>query len=79
MEILANFKNDVDALGFMCYFSQDNLYLMGGKRLNLCTSEEIVVLLRKNKFQVLGANLVMEQLSKGQICIKGKIQSINIL
>lgn len=79
MEIIETFKKEIDILGFKCYFSQDCLYLMGGKRLILCTEEEMVFALKKNKFQVLGSNLVIEQLSKEQICIRGKIKSINIL
>ncbi len=79
MEVLEYFKKDISALAFKCYFTKSYLYLMGGKGLNLCTNDEIVVLLKKNKFQVLGTNLVMEELSKGEIRISGNIKSINIL
>ena len=79
MEILEYFKKDIDSLGFKCYFTKSYLYLMGGKALNLCTSDEIVVLLKKYKFQVIGENLTMDELSKGEIRISGRIKSINIL
>ena len=79
MEVLEYFKKDISALAFTCYFTKSYLHLMGGKGLNLCTNDEIVVLLKKNKFQVLGTNLVMEELSKGEIRISGNIKSINIL
>lgn len=79
MEVLEYFKKDISTLGFKCYFTKSYLYLMGGKGLNLCTSDEIVVLLKRNRFQVLGTNLVMEELSKGEIRISGNIKGINIL
>ena len=79
MEILEYFKKDINSLGFKCYFTKSYLYLMGGKSLNLCTTTEIVVLLKKNKFQVLGENLTMDELSKGEIRISGNIKGINIL
>jgi len=79
MEVLEYFKKDISALCFKCYFTKSFLYLMGGKGLTLCTSDEIVVLLKRNKFQVLGTNLVMEELSKGEIRISGNIKGINIL
>ena len=79
MEVIEYFKKELDDLSFKCYFSKSFLYLMGGRGLVICTSTEIVVRLKKGKFQILGENLVMKELSKNEIRISGEIKSINIL
>ena len=79
MEVVEYFKKDIFELEYECYFTKSYLYLMGGKKLLLCTSDEIVILLKRNKFQIIGTNLAIEELAKREIRISGNIKCINIL
>ena len=79
MEYLDFLKDDLETLGFKCYFSKSYLYLMGTRGLNLCTDSQIVLYLKRKKFSIIGQNLEIEELSKNEIRVKGNIQSLSII
>jgi len=79
MEYLEIFKNDLEELSFKCYFSKYNLYLMGTRGLNFCSTEKIIVNLKRKKFFIEGKNLEIEELSKNEIKVKGEIVSLSII
>ncbi len=79
MEYLDFFKDSIDELEFKCYFCKSYVYLMGIKGLNHCSNDEIIVYLKKKKFLISGEQLQIEELSKNEIRVKGKILSLSII
>lgn len=79
MEYLDFLNEDLETLGFKCYFSNSYLYLMGTRGLNQCSSTQIVLYLRKKKFSIVGHDLEIEELSKNEIRVKGGIESLSII
>ena len=79
MEYLEFLKRDLQELEYKCYFCKGYLYLMGSRGLTHCTSEEIIVYLKKKKLAIQGQNLEIEELSKNEIRVKGNILTLSIV
>ena len=79
MEYLEKFKNQFDEMDFKCFLTKSEVYLMGTKGLNLCTENEIIVLLKKKKLSIKGQNLEIDELFKNEIKVKGKIRSLDLI
>ncbi len=79
MEYLNFLKRDLEDLEFKCYFSKSSLYLMGVNGLKHCSNNEIILYLKKKKFQIVGEKLQIEELSKKEIRVNGIIKSLSII
>lgn len=79
MEYLEKFKNFCDELDFQCFFSKNELYLMGTRGLSYCSEKEIIVFLRKKRLSIKGQNLEIDELFKNEIKIKGKLDSLTLI
>ncbi len=70
---------DIASGGYRCVFSENAVAVEGIKSVSAFSKESVLLLLKKGRMEIKGADLYIYELCGGYISVCGKILSVSLL